>query len=174
MVLMVSREFVLYPIHSMHYSSPDGRFGLDIGKKELSKILKDCEESNGHETGGILVGRYTKNHDCAVTTVVTTAPEDSHKKHMTFFRGFEGLSTILDDLWTKKKEYYLGEWHFHPFAAPTPSGTDIDQMHEIANTSSYECPEPVMLILGGDPAGDYRIRAFVFPKGEMIEMTEET
>lgn len=156
----------------MRFSSPDQRFGLEIKEKELSVILADCKASNGHETGGILVGQYTKSHDCAFITVVTTAPDDSAKRPMTFLRGFQGLTSILTDLWTKKKEYYLGEWHFHPFAAPTPSGTDIGQMHEIAGTVSYKCPEPVMLILGGDPEADYKIRAFVFPNSEMIELHE--
>lgn len=167
---MVLRVFAPYLTNNMRYSSTDGRFGLNIEEKEFSKILKDCEQSDGHETGGILVGQYTKNHDCALTTVVTTAPNDSNKKRTTFFRGFEGLSAILGDLWKKKKEYYLGEWHFHPFAAPTPSGTDIDQMHEIAQTASYKCPEPVMLIIGGDPSAAYTVRAFVFPAGQMIEL----
>jgi integrative and conjugative element protein (TIGR02256 family) len=167
---MVLKAFVSYPINNMRYSSADGRFGLDVGEKEFSKILKDCQGSDGHETGGILVGKYTKNHDCALTTVITTAPNDSSKKRTTFFRGSEGLSDILGDLWTKKKEYYLGEWHFHPFAVPTPSGIDINQMREIARTTSYKCPEPVMLILGGDPVGEYVVRVFVFPDGEMIEL----
>ena len=156
---------------AMEFWSSDRRFGLQISQGEFSKILNDCRASQGHETGGILVGHYTEAHDCARITVVTTAPIDSKKSRMSFMRGVHGLKNILDDLWHKKKEYYLGEWHFHPFAAPSPSGTDIAQMNEIARTSSYECPEPVMLLLGGDPVNDWNVRAFVFPKGkQMIEM----
>ena len=55
----------------------------------------------------------------------------------------------------------------------TPSGTDIGQMHEIATSSPYACPEPTMLIIGGDPCGNWNARAFVFPKAEMIELQEE-
>lgn len=156
----------------MIFSSSDGRFGLDIQDKQLTSIIDDCKTSESNETGGILVGTYTDTHDCAKISVVTTAPKDSQKGRMSFFRGVHGLTDILGDLWNEKREYYLGEWHFHPYANPEPSGTDISQMHEIASDASYKCPEPVMLIIGGDPDGDFSIRAFVFPDGKMVEMNE--
>jgi hypothetical protein len=54
-----------------------------------------------------------------------------------------------------RKEHYLGEWHFHPFAAPSPSSIDYSQMAEIAVSRSWRCPEPVLLIIGGDPRGEW-------------------
>jgi hypothetical protein len=38
-------------------------------------------------------------------------------------------------------------------------------MAEIAETESCRCPEPILLILGGDPDGVWDIRAFVFRRG---------
>ena len=157
----------------MEFWSSDRRFGLQLPPEELEKILHECKGSADHETGGILVGYYTEAHDSARVTVVTTAPTDSKKGRTWLLRGTRGLTSVLKELWLKKREYYLGEWHFHPYASPTPSSTDIAQMHEIAISSSYACPEPTMLIIGGDPSGLWNARAFVFPKGEMIEMQEE-
>jgi hypothetical protein len=73
----------------------------------------------------------------------------------------------LEKLWPKK-DYYLGEWHFHPHAAAEPSGTDIGQMIEISTSTKYRCPEPLLLILGGDPNGSWHIRVFVFPRGATL------
>jgi hypothetical protein len=44
------------------------------------------------------------------------------------------------------------------------------QNHPFAKDPAYNCPEPVMLLVGGDPDSKWNVRAFVFPKGEMIEM----
>ena len=80
-----------------------------------------------------------------------------------------GLQRSVNKLW-KSRSFYLGEWHFHPFAAPDPSGSDISQMCEIARAESCKCPEPVLVILGGDPAGEWQIRAFAFPQAVHIEL----
>ncbi|HCM3801602.1 TPA: Mov34/MPN/PAD-1 family protein [Klebsiella variicola subsp. variicola] len=62
--------------------------------------------------------------------------------------------------------YYVGEWHFHPGGSPEPSGDDFRSMTSIAANPDYQCLEPVMIILGGDPAGSYSLSASVFPRGD--------
>ena len=153
----------------MEYWSDDRRFGLRISQEEFLKILSNCAANANQETGGILIGTYTDDHHCAEVTIATIAPPDSGRAHSAFFRGFQGLTEILKELW-KRREYYLGEWHFHPFASPNPSHTDQAQMRIFSETPSYHCPEPVMLIVGGDPNKKWKVKVFVFPKGEMIEM----
>jgi hypothetical protein len=63
---------------------------------------------------------------------------------------------MLERAWGLRKEYYLGDWHFHPFSPPNPSADDYDQMLRIASSPNWKCPEPVLLIIGGDPHRQWR------------------
>jgi integrative and conjugative element protein (TIGR02256 family) len=144
-----------------HFRSPDKRLGVQISESELAKAIKQCVRTDRKETGGILVGRYTTTHDCALVTSVSDAPRDSRAGGTWFSRGVAGLQRWLDGLW-KSKSYYLGEWHYHPFAMATPSEDDLAEMKSIANTESYHCPEPILIIVGGDPKKDWHVRVFVY------------
>jgi integrative and conjugative element protein (TIGR02256 family) len=125
------------------------------------------------ETGGILIGRYTAAHDCALVTGVLGPPPDSRGGRTWFDRGVGGLQALLDRVWGQRRDFYLGEWHYHPFAAPGPSGKDYKQMNEIAATVSWKCPEPVLVIVGGDPRGAWRASAMVTTRaGEQIQLRE--
>jgi hypothetical protein len=87
---------------------------------------------------GILVGRYNDELDSALVTRITPAPADSRAGPTWFHRGTRGLRTLLRRLW-EEDQYYLGEWHFHPLADPTPSETDRQQMRDIAEDDNYYC-----------------------------------
>jgi integrative and conjugative element protein (TIGR02256 family) len=142
--------------------SPDRRFGLLLDEKIVREILSFCAVADGVETGGILLGRYTPDLECAEVTMVTGAPSDSQAGRTWFNRGTAGLQRLVLRLWREKREYYLGEWHYHPGAAPTPSRTDITQMRKIATDPKRACPEPVLVIVGGDPTGDWVLAAGVY------------
>jgi hypothetical protein len=58
----------------------------------------------------------------------------------------------------------LGEWHFHPYATPSASADDERQMLTIADDPRYHCPEPILLIMGGDPSGAWTMAAYVFTR----------
>jgi integrative and conjugative element protein (TIGR02256 family) len=148
-----------------HFRSPDKRFGVLISEAELAKAVKQCGKAGRKETGGILVGRYTETHDFAVVTSASDAPRDSRAGGTWFSRGVAGLQRWLNGLW-KSKAFYLGEWHFHPFALASPSGDDLAEMRSIATTESYHCPEPILMIVGGDPKKDWHVRVFVFLASE--------
>jgi len=128
-------------------------------------MVRRCKAANCNETGGVLAGTYSGDHKCAHITSFSSAPPDSESGGSWFRRGIQGLQKWIDKQW-RSKSYYLGEWHFHPFAPPAPSGTDITEMKSIATTESYKCPEPLLVIIGGDPAQAWQIRAFVFPRGQ--------
>src|ERR1051325_3106003 len=107
----------------LEFWSEDGRFGLKVMPAEVKKILQLCKRSHPHETGGILLGRYSDDHNCALVTAATSAPADSRSGRTWFVRGVRGLQRTIDRLWTRQHEYYLGEWHFHPGGVPDPSQT---------------------------------------------------
>jgi len=148
----------------LEFWSTDKRFGLKVPRMEVKEALRLCERSVPNETGGILLGRYSAAHDCAVVMAVTGAPADSHSGRTWFIRGVRGLQRTVDHLWGRQRGYYLGEWHFHPGGAPKPSPTDVQQMREIAGSEQYHCPEPVLLIIGGEPKGKWSAGAYVFPR----------
>ena len=144
--------------------SVDRQFGMKCPEKVLAHILGACKQSGLNETGGILVGFYEEGLDCAQVTAAASAPSDSQKGRTWFHRGTDGLQLWLNDLWHRKRHFYLGEWHFHPFASPVPSRADIEQMQQIADAPFYRCPEPLLLLIGGDPSAEWVMSVFVFPQ----------
>ena len=145
------------------FRSSDGKFGLQLDRRYMEQILTLCEAAGAFETGGLLVGKYTARHDTAFVTKVVAAPPDSRAGNTWFYRGVKGVKEILTEEWAEHGSYYLGEWHFHPHATPTPSPTDRKQMRSHRLKRAFGCPEPVLLIIGGDPRGVWQTRAFVYP-----------
>src|SRR5262245_741828 len=94
------------------YRSGDSRFGVKLPEAELARMVEFCKRAKGKETGGILVGTYSANHDCALIQTVSKAPRDSQAGATWFRRGVRGLQRWLSQLW-KSKTFYLGEWHYH-------------------------------------------------------------
>jgi integrative and conjugative element protein (TIGR02256 family) len=150
----------------LEYWSDNHRFGLKIAEEKLSQLLKMCIRAGTNETGGILVGFYTELESCAVLTAVSGAPSDSRRGSNWFNRGTYGLQRWLNHLWHRNKQYYLGEWHFHPYESPHPSQTDIEQMKRIASSTLYQCPEPLLLIVGGSPAEKWDVKVYIFPQNQ--------
>src|SRR4051794_36492130 len=108
----------------------------------IDAILRECRHAKGKETGGIFVGEYRREHDSALVSAISGAPTDSRAGRTWFYRGVQGLQAWLNRLWHSERKHYLGEWHFHPYAEPSPSDTDTQQLNDIANTPSYHCSEP--------------------------------
>ena len=150
----------------MVFWSADQRFGLRISSTLLEKMCSLCSASFPNETGGILAGRYTAARDCALISEVTPPPKDSVHRPTTFVRGTRGLKSFLDKLYQSKGEYYIGEWHFHPNAAPLVSGVDHDQMIRISESPTVNCAEPILIIIGGGPDGDWETAVYVYPRGQ--------
>lgn len=149
---------------TMEFWTDDARFGVRIPEELVAGMLAWCAAAGDCETGGILIGHYSTACDCAEVTEISGPPRDSRAGMTWFVRGVEGLQRHLRVLWHKENGFYLGEWHFHPYAAPSPSSTDQAQMTQTAHASQYQCPEPLLLVVGGSPPVEYELRAFVFPR----------
>ena len=149
------------PSPDLTMSSPDGRFRVRVGFHELEALLDMCRESGDLETGGspgwsVQRGARYRNSD----TNVWGPPEDSVRRRTSFWRGTQGLQQQLDALWNSR-EYYLGEWHYHPRGAGQPSNGDKRQMVRIAESLDYNTPEPVLIVVGGS---DWEVLGHVFPR----------
>ncbi len=153
-------------VSDLEHWSEDLRFGLCVGDASVKLMLEECVRARSRETGGILIGHYSDGHDCAIVDRITSPSIDSKFGSTWFYRGVNGLQRMLDHYWRQGEGFYLGEWHFHPSAAPTPSPKDHNSMRRIAGSYLYNCPEPVLFIIGGDPHGRWSTSATVFPRGK--------
>jgi len=152
-------------IPTIEFWSQNNEYGIRLFEPEINSMLRLCEESQSIETGGVILGKYTTALDCAVVTEITPPPSDSRRGSSWFRRGTRGLEKKLAKLWKTDKEYYLGEWHFHPGGSATLSGTDQRGMQGISETPGYKCPEPILIIIGGSFPNAWEIRAYIFKPG---------
>ena len=90
------------------FISYDKNYQIEINNKIILKTLKMCNNPDNTETGGIMLGYYTKNHHCAIITKFTEPQKDSIKSNNLFLRGIYGLQKIINHLWKyKNQEKYL-------------------------------------------------------------------
>lgn len=156
------------------YKDHLGRYTVSLSEGTLEVMFKWCKEANGMETGGILLGFYSADLKRAEISRAIGPTSDSSSGQTWFVRGIKGLNRLLHKLWILRKDYYLGEWHYHPNASPTPSNVDISQLEAIAKSKKHSCPEPVLVIVGGDPRGYWTMSVTVFPRdGEPTALTEQ-
>lgn len=150
----------------MVYANIENNLKIHLSEDLLFELQAYCTQSKHLETGGILIGRYIDNNCSAQITTVIGPPSDSKHGRTTFVRGTKGLKKIFDSNW-KKGLYYLGEWHYHPYALPDPSFQDINQIKNISTDRKYHCPEPLMIIIGMD-GKNFINRIFASLKGKNL------
>ena len=124
-------------------------YTITISKNVYEEMLCHCDKANPYETGGILIGNYSDDQTTANIIQVTSAPQKSKHFKYNFYRSSKGLKEVLDSLWNKG-QYYLGEWHYHPNASAEPSNVDKKQMLKLSQDKKLNCPEPILVIIGGN------------------------
>ena len=146
----------------LSFLSPSDSYTVTIEAEALSKMVSNCIRAGSHETGGILIGRYSSDGSIALISEITSHPEDSISSSVSFQRGTIGLKELLAERWNEGF-HYVGEWHYHPGGSPEPSAPDIRAMRSIATNSKYSCREPILIILGGTPPRAVNLSVTVFP-----------
>lgn len=152
------------PHEPRQYWSNDRRFGVRIPADVVNELHRFCISSDGCETGGILIGRYSEDMRCAEVTEVSGPPEDSRRSRSWLFRGIMGLADRLRHCWDRRREYYLGDWHFHLSGDLAESLIDITAMVKISRSERTDCPEPVSLIIGLGCRESIRMSVSVFTR----------
>ena len=150
----------------LDFSSPDRRYGLIVPAPQLQELLDLCRAAERLETGGVLVGYHSARRDCAIAKAVLLGPSDSQRGGYWFMRGVRGLHRRLIRYWWQQRQFYLGEWHYHPYSSAQPSSQDISQMQQFAADPRHPCPEPILLVMGGDPNGSWTAEAVIFVRGQ--------
>lgn len=153
-----------------YYESVNGIYGVKISNQKLQYLHDLCKKSHPCETGGILIGRYSENLKWAEIMAATGAPMDSRRTPYAFIRSTKGIPALLKSAW-KKRQYYLGEWHYHPDSSPKPSEIDLKTMYNLSKNEDLNCPEPVLLIIGGRQF-DWCQYIGVYTRNQEIELHE--
>lgn len=119
-----------------------------------------------NEVGTSLVGYYS--NDGFEASILGLAPlsSDSKGSRTSFYRGTAGLRKFFAKLYQicSGKRYYVGEWHSHPDATPIPSGKDNRNQLEIAEDIETDCPECILVIIGGPFSNFNELGVFVYSR----------
>ncbi len=118
---------------------------IEAAEHTLGLITRYISSRKVGETGGILIGKYSDDLSTAVILSASGPGPQSLFGLSSFTRRGIGLQSELDREFEIGR-YYLGEWHCHPGANHTPSLQDISQMQVISRSSSYSCPEPILIV----------------------------
>lgn len=143
-------------------------YNIILKKEAYKQILWFCNKANPYETGGVLIGNYSQDQTTANILQITPPPKNSKHAKYSFHRGSSGLKKILDTAWNQR-QYYLGEWHYHPNFSAHPSNTDLRQMITLSKKNGLKCPEPILIIIGGN-SKDWRITIGVIANDEYVSL----
>ena len=152
------------PNQSREFWSRDRRFGFRIPGDVVSEIRHLCMNSDDRETGGIIIGRYSEDLRCAEVTDASGLPADSRRTRNWLVRGIMGLTERLRNCWNRRREYYLGDWHFHPSGDLTESQTDVSAMVKVSHSQRADCPEPISVVVGLGQDGSVLMSVNVFTR----------
>ena len=116
----------------------------------LKLILSYAQHSRtATEAGGVLLGHYIQNSDDVVVDAVTEPMPGDRRTRCSFYRAKARHQAAMEAAWQASGGTctYLGEWHTHPEADPTPSSTDTKGWRCRLREDQYE-DELFFLIVG--------------------------
>lgn len=158
------------PSDGWKFRNPSGLpYRVCLAPSAADAMVAASVTAGRRETGGILIGRHASDGWTVEVAEATPKPKGSIAGWFSFRRGHDGLQRLLESRWLRG-EHYLGEWHFHPGAAPAPSCSDNMAMEQISLDPAYACVEPLLIIIGGKPPDRFEISATIYPRGAAIPL----
>ena len=151
---------------SLRWQSDCKRYTVLISKFCLLKMTEMAQEHYPNEVGTSLIGCYSDDGFEASVLELTPLSLDSKGSRTSFYRGVAGLRNFFIKLRRtfSGRRYYVGEWHSHPNGEPIPSGTDSRNQLEIAKDTKTDCPECILIIIGGTNSNFDKIGVFVYSR----------
>lgn len=141
---------------------------IQFEEKDLLSYVESHLRNKNCETGGMICGYYSENLLNATITEFCKPPKDSVFGRASFLRGVVGTENYFEKKW-KEGQYYLGDWHLHPFSNPTASYQDLQQIEINSKDNKLMCPEPLMVIVGGSDNRDMNVYIFIEGKAILCE-----
>ena len=162
---MGKRIPVITPIHSK-WKSQCGRYTVSVTNSCFIKMLELYRQYFPKEIGSSLIGYYSNDGFDAYVLDIAPISSDSIAERFSLYRGIEGLLKFFRKLVKAHhgQIYYIGEWHSHPNGVPIPSNTDDVNQIQISNDPKTNCPESILVILGGNFIEKPEIGVFVYPR----------
>lgn len=110
--------------------------------------------SSSKENGGQLFARFFE--DGVHVEVATVTRGSSRRTRFGFWPDRKAEQAEITQRF-KSGLHYIGDWHTHPEATPSPSCADETKMLEIYRKSTHELPFMLMVIVGraNPPSGLY-------------------
>lgn len=132
----------------MKFRNQEIGLSVEIGDDLINRIQKVALEHYPNEFGGIFVGEYSDDKQ-NVNVSDTILPFSYKSSKVSFDRRIDGLKEKLIEYYNAEpSSIYVGEWHTHPNASPTPSWTDILAIRQIVASENVNINNPIMLIVG--------------------------
>jgi integrative and conjugative element protein (TIGR02256 family) len=122
------------------------------------------------EAGGVLLGRHLIDSEDIVVDEVTTPQTTDRRTRFSFFRS-KKHQALARESWKEQSSTtaYLGLWHTHPEADPTPSGVDRRDWEQALSRDTFEGERLFFTIVGTQ-----QIRVWSLDRhGAFGELTEE-
>ena len=143
-----------------------GRYTVTISASCLSEVLSISRKHAPQEVGSSLLGAYSKDGFCASVLGTAPLPSDSRGGRFTFSRGVDGLVFFFLDIFkrTRGRKHYAGEWHSHPGGSVIPSRTDDRNQSAIARNRKTNCPECILVIIGGSYTSRVALGVYVYSR----------
>lgn len=150
------------------WQAPSSPVTVQVPEKCREAMLERCRNDHPCETGGILAG-IDRDDDPALVINARDPPPDSIQEPTKFLRGTDKVEDWLRDARESLGIDYLGEWHYHPAASPEISPDDQNAMNDIAADDGYDCPHPMLFIVGQDDTQEFAVNAYLFHRDNAYE-----
>lgn len=139
--------------------------------KALAYILEESQRMYPQETGGILIGRFEREH-VFIDYATAPGPEAQHTIYE-FKRNGDYSQEVLDNTVAESGGLvdYIGEWHSHPLKSRS-SLKDMMAMQWIANNKKYAIQYPVMGLCMREGAGSWQVRFYLYYRLKLNELTQ--
>ena len=121
------------PRMQFHYiGTLDGEENLLLIRQGVMRRIKAASVKGGKfETGGVLTGCYRGGHIDVIGNTFQQA-KDRASQH-SFMRQDAKHQSLVRRRWFRSNRIltYVGEWHSHPEAVPTPSAIDFNSWTQV-------------------------------------------
>lgn len=136
----------------LRWRSKDGTYTVVFARRSILKMIKMAASHSPNEVGTSLVGSYSNDGFRAEILGLAPLSVDSSSGRTWFIRGVKGLKEFYERLTQqfRGRRHYVGEWHSHPESSPERSPIDRQTHREIAIDQDANCPEVILVVLGGD------------------------
>jgi integrative and conjugative element protein (TIGR02256 family) len=160
--MVASSEEVIF--HTWYFTDRDCL--VRVPDEVLELMRRRAAKAAPRETGGTLVGHYSKDNREAVVTKALESMTGARKSRTRFYRPPDDVDGQLARVYEGSggRIHYLGEWHTHPGGAPSPSTTDLNTLQGLARSRSVATDTPFMVILGSDICGTTSVSCTLFEK----------